>query len=99
MEREDKLTHTLRLKTTEAIAGKFNYLKFYFDLYGNDLYSFDPAMYKKMFQHAVLLGIAAYKKDETMDMINKSPAGAKGIYKSLTTLTPSLVLNKLITSK
>ncbi|ALJ00980.1 glycosyltransferase family 2 protein [Rufibacter tibetensis] len=99
LERTDNLTKTLRLKSTEAIAGKFTYLSFYFNLYGKDLYQFDPEGYMKKFQHAVLLGIAAYKKKETQAMIDASPVPNKGLYKTFVSVTPSVILNKAITSK
>jgi glycosyltransferase involved in cell wall biosynthesis len=99
LERTDNLTKTLRLKSTEAITGKFNYLKFYLGLYGADLYAFDPALFKKKFQHALMLGIAAGKKKEAIDMINALPMASKGIYKSFVALAPSGVLNTLIRSK
>jgi hypothetical protein len=99
LERTDNLTQTLRLKTTEAITGKFNYLKFYLGLYGADLYAFDPALFRKKLHHAMMLGIAAGKKEEAVDMINALPITSKGIYKSFVTLVPSGILNTLIRSK
>jgi glycosyltransferase involved in cell wall biosynthesis len=99
LERTDNLTKTLRLKTTEAIEGKFNYLKFYLDMYGADLYRFDPVLFKKKFNHAVMLGIACFKKKETNELINASPLSAKGVYKTFVAAMPSFLLNKAIRSK
>lgn len=99
MERSDNLTKTLRLKTTEAIEGKFNYLKFYLGLYGNDLYGFDPAMYLNKFRHALMLGVAAYKKNEARELIEQSPLMQKGKYRLFVSLFPSLALNKAIRAK
>lgn len=99
LERADNLTKTLRLKSTEAILGKFNYLKFYLELYGADLYAFDPQLYKQKFHHALMLGIGAYQKEETRKMIQASPLKGKTKYRLLTSLAPSILLNKAITSK
>lgn len=98
-DRTDNLTKSLRLKTTEAIEGKFNYLKFYFDLYGRDLYSFDPDLYKKKFHHALMLGIASARKKEALEMIAHSPIKNKPLYRSFVSLSPSQLLNKAIKSR
>jgi hypothetical protein len=83
----------------EAIAGKFHYLQAYFELYGSDLYAFAPALYKSKFNHALLLGIAAAKKQAVQDLIAASPLPLKGLYKAAAALTPAAALRTLITSK
>jgi glycosyltransferase involved in cell wall biosynthesis len=99
LDRTDNLTKTLRLKTTDAISGKFDYLKSYFQLYGKDLLTADPVMYKKKMQHALLLGIAAYKKQETKALLDSMPVKRKAWYKTGVSLFPAFALNRLIRSK
>lgn len=99
LERNDNLTKTLRLKTTNAIKDKFNYMQLYFDLYGADLYGYDHDSYKRKFRHALMLGIAAFSKTETKLMIKKTQLPNKGQYKALVSFIPSAFLNKAIRSK
>ncbi|QIL77331.1 glycosyltransferase family 2 protein [Hymenobacter sp. HDW8] len=99
MTRTDNLTKTLNLRSTEAITSKFYYLKKYFELYGADLYAMAPALYQSKFRHAVLLGIAAAKKDDARAMVESSYGQIKSLYKALIFLTPSAALRTLITLK
>jgi glycosyltransferase involved in cell wall biosynthesis len=98
-DRTDNLTKSLGLRTTAAIEGKFNYMDAYLGMYGADLYALDPAMYRKKFHHALLLGIAAHKKKETLKMIDAASVSFKAGYKSFVQLAPTGVLNKMIRSK
>ena len=98
-DRTDNLTKTLNLKSREAIAGKFNYLKIYFELYGTDLYALAPALYHSKFRHALLLGIAAGQKAEARALVEASPGPRKGLYKALVALTPAAALRTMITLK
>lgn len=99
LNRTDNLTKTLFLRNMAAIAVKFQYLQAYLGLYGNDLYTCAPALYKSKFNHAVLLGIAASKKREVLELIDASPLPLKGLYKVASFLAPAAALRALITSK
>jgi glycosyltransferase involved in cell wall biosynthesis len=99
LDRTDNLTKTLKLKTTAAIEGKFTYLRHYFELYGPDLYAFDPQGYQAKFQHALLLGIAAGRKPEARAMLAASPLPAKARYQALIGLVPPAVLSTIIRNK
>ena len=99
VERTDNLTKTLRLKSREAIAGKFAYLQAYFKLYGTALYAIAPARYRAKFHHALLLGVAADLKLQVKALIAASPLPLKGLYDLVVALTPAAALRQLITRK